>query len=157
MENQMLLWLEDQHEDFDTYKSELYRSGYLLKVLKSVSEMERSLQEKDYVAAIFDIKVLPGDSEKWITLDKEKRKENPNFDSYLGLELLHALFNSPKARVKIDPPITIDPYKIIVFSVVTDKSDEISVLGIPKDQIIYKSNADLSTLPRLVKKIQERK
>jgi hypothetical protein len=149
-----ILWLEDQHEDFDAYKSALFRSGYLVDYVKSVSETEKKLQEEDYIAVIFDIKVLPGDDEKWIQLDKQEREKNPDFDSYLGLELLRSLFDSPKARVIIEHPIQIDPGKVIVFSVVYDKTDELLSLGIPNNQIIYKSNGDINTLPQLIKKIQ---
>jgi hypothetical protein len=149
-----ILWLEDQHEDFDAYKSALFRSGYLVDYVKSVSETEKKLQEEDYVAVIFDIKVLPGDDEKWIQFDKQEREKNPDFDSYLGLELLRSLFDPQKARVIIDPPIKIDPGKVIVFSVVYDKTDELLALKIPNNQIIYKSNGDINTLPQLIKRIQ---
>jgi hypothetical protein len=150
-----ILWLEDQHEDFDAYKSALFRSGYLVDEVKSVSEAEKKLREEDYLAVIFDIKVLPGDEPKWMELDETKRKDNPHFDSYLGMELLYSLFNSSKASVSIDPPISIDPGRIIVFSVVYDKAEEISALGIPEDQIIYKSSSDLFTLPKLIVKIRD--
>jgi hypothetical protein len=36
-----------------------------------------------------------------------------------------------------------------------DKVEEISALGIPVDQIVYKSDWDFTTLPRLIKKIQD--
>jgi hypothetical protein len=154
MKIKKILWLEDQYEAFSAYRSALFRSGYLVDFVKSVSEAEKKIKEKNYIAYIFDIKVLPGDTEEWINLDKKKREENPNFDSNLGLELLRSLFHSEKARVKIDPPIELDPRKVVVFSVVYDKTEEISSFGIPGDQIIYKSNADLNTLPRLIKKIE---
>ena len=149
-----ILWLEDQHEDFDAYKSALFRSGYLVDYVKSVSEAEKKLREENYIAVIFDIKVLPGDDKKWKQLDEQERRKNPDFDTYLGLELLRSLFHSPKAKVIIDPPTAIDPKKIIVFSVVYDKTEEITALGIPGKQIIYKSNGDLNTLPNLINKIQ---
>jgi hypothetical protein len=149
-----ILWLEDQHEDFDAYKSALFRSGFLVDYVKSVSEAEKKLREENHIAVIFDIKVLPGDDEKWIQFDNQEKEKNPDFDSYLGLELLRSLFNSPKARVIIEPPIKINPEKVIVFSVVYDKTEEILSFGVPGDQIVYKSNGDLNTLPRLIKGIQ---
>lgn len=154
MGTKKILWLEDQYEDFSAYRSALYRAGYLVDFVNSVSDAEKKIREKKYLTYIFDIKVLPGNSEKWINLDKKKRKKYPNFDSYLGLELLHSLFDSDKAKIKIKPPIKIDPKKIIVFSVVYDKIEEISSFGIPEDQIVYKSTADLNTLPKLIKKIE---
>jgi hypothetical protein len=153
MEIKRVLWLEDQYEDFAPYLITLSRAGYLVDTVRSVSEAEQKLREEDYIAAIFDIKVLPGDDENWIDLDEKKRQENPNFDSYLGLELLYSLFNPQQASVKLDPPIKINPKKVIVFSVVYDKVDEITSLGIPKEQIIYKSVGDITTLPRLIRNI----
>ncbi|MCK5057493.1 MAG: hypothetical protein KAT34_12595 [Candidatus Aminicenantes bacterium] len=154
MEIKKILWLEDQYEDFSAYRSALFRSGYLIDFVKSVSEAEEKIREKKYTAYIFDIKVLPGDTEEWSTLDIKKREGNPNFDSNLGLELLRSLFNSKKARVKLDPPIKINPQKVIVFSVVYDEAEEISSFGIPEEQIVNKSAADLTTLPELIKKIE---
>lgn len=154
MEIPKVLWIEDQHEDFDSYNSVLFRAGYLVDYVKSVSEAERKLREDDYAAVICDIIVLPGDDPKWIELDNKKRKENPYFDSYLGLELLRSLFHSPDARVTIKPPIEINPKKIIVFSVVYDKTEVISSLGIPGEQIIYKAESNVDTLPRVIEKIK---
>ena len=154
-ENNNVLWLEDQYEDFDAHLSALDRADFTVDTVKSVSEVVEKLRTKNYCAVIFDIKVLPGNDPRWLELDKRKRDMNPNFDSHLGLELLHSLLAPESANVKLDPPILINPRKIIVFSVVYDKSDEIAALGVPGDQIIYKSNSTLKTLPRLIKKIQE--
>jgi len=154
MEIKKVLWLEDQYEDFSAFRSALYRASYPVDNVPSVSEAEKKLREGDYIAFIFDIKVLPGGDEKWIRLDKKKREENPNFDSYLGLELLRSLFKQDKARVKLNPPIEIDPKRVIIFSVVYDKTEEILSFGIPENQIKYKSNSDLTTLPQLIKNIQ---
>ncbi|MCK4765680.1 MAG: hypothetical protein KAW12_26005 [Candidatus Aminicenantes bacterium] len=150
-----ILWLEDQFEDFGAYLSALFRAGYVVDSVKSVSEAVEKLREGDYTAVIFDIKVLPGNSREWIELDKKKREENPHYDSSLGLELLYSLFAHEKANVKLDPPIKISPEKFIVFSVVYDKNEEFQSFGIPGDQIINKSAADLSTLPNTVKKIED--
>lgn len=155
MEILKILWLEDQYEDFDAYRSALFRADYLVDNVKSVSEAEKKLREDDYIAVIFDIKVLPGDDPKWIEIDKKIRKENPYFDSNLGFELLRSIFKPYEALVKLTPPIEIDPKKIIIFSVVFDKSEEISSFGIPVDQIVYKGESDLTTLPRLIKKIED--
>ncbi len=157
MEIKKIFWLEDQFEDFSAYRSALFRDGYIVDFVASVSEAVRKIRENKYIAYIFDIKVLAGDEEEWIELDKKKRKENPNYDSYLGLELLYSLFVPHAAKVKIDPPIKIDPKKIIVFSVVYNIAKEISSLGIPGDQTLYKSASNLNTLPRLINKINTEK
>lgn len=150
-----ILWLEDQYKDFSAYRSALFRAGYLVEFVPSVSETVEKLRKNEYVAIIFDIKVLPGNDQEWIELDKKKRDEYPNFDSYLGLELLYSIFNPGDAKVKLNPPIFIDPRKVIVFSVVYDKNKEISSLGVPEHQVIYKSSSDLSTLPKLIEKIEK--
>ena len=151
-----VLWLDDQHDDFDGYKSALFRAGYTVHNVKSVTETVEELKKEDYIAAVFDIKVLPGDGLEWIDLDKKKREEKPGFGAYLGLELMRSLFKPGEARVKIDPPVNVDPGKVIVFSVVFDKTEEITSFGIPGDQIVYKANSKLDTLPQLIKKIQDR-
>lgn len=152
-----VLWLEDQFDDFGPYLSRLFMAGYWVDCVKSVSEAIPRLREKEYLAIIFDIKVLPGDLPEWIAFDQQKRLENPNFDPNLGFELLKSLFNPEKAEVPLEPPLTLDPRKFIVFSVVFTKTDELAVMGIPADQVIYKANSDLSTLPNLVKKIEKMK
>lgn len=152
-----ILWLEDQYDDFRTYRSSLYRAGYVVEFVASVSDaVEKLKKDVGYRAFIFDIRVLPGKNKAWIELDKQKREENPNFGSNLGFELLYSLFAPDKARVKLDPPIIIDSKKVIVFSVVYDKNEEFKSFGIPEEQIINKSAADLSTLPELIKKIDGR-
>ena len=153
MEIKRILWLEDQNEDFSAFRSTLFRNGYIVEFIKSVSEAEKKISESDYIAYIFDIKVLPGENPEWINLDKKKKDEDPNFESYLGLELLRSLFNSEKAQAKIDSSARIDPKKVIVFSIVYDKVQELSSFGIPVEQIVNKSSADLNTLPELIKKI----
>ncbi len=155
MEIKKVLWLEDQYEDFGAYKSFLFRAGYVVDTIPSVSEAVKKLREQDYTAIILDIKVLPGDDEVWKDIDKEKREKNPNFDSYLGLELIHSLLNPDNATIRLTPPILIDPIKIIVLSIVVDKPEEISSLGIPGNHIVYKSNFDSDTLPKLIEEIEK--
>jgi hypothetical protein len=156
MDFKKILWLEDQYEDFVAYRSALYRSGRITDRVRSVSETVKNLREdNEYTAVIFDIKVLPGNDPEWIELDKQQREANPDYDSYLGLELLRALFDPDRAKVKLDPPIKLSPKKMIVFSVVYDKPDEITAMGIPAHQIIYKAHSDLKTLPKLIERIEE--
>lgn len=153
MDEDMVLWLEDQRDDFLAYSSALFRAGYKVDTVRSVTDAVRKLREKKYIATIFDIKVLAGDDETWINLDKKKLVENPDIDSYLGLELLRALFKSRKARVELSPPVEIDPQKVIVMSVVHDRVDEIVSFGVPREQVIYKAVSNMKTLPQLIGKI----
>lgn len=154
MRNKRVLWLEDQYEDFASYLMKILRAGYLVDTVRSVSEAERKLREENYVAAIIDIHVLPGDDQKWVRFDDMKRSKYPTFDPQLGLELLRSIFN-PQAEVMLSEPIQIDPRKIIIFSVVYDRGDEIADMGIPVNQIVYKSDSDLTTLPNLIREIEE--
>lgn len=155
MEIKKILWLEDEGENFSAYRSTLFRAGYLVDVVESISDAIKKLREENYVAVIFDIKVLPGDDPGWIALDQQKLKENP--DSYLGLELMCSLFKPEKANVPINPPIRLDPKKVIVFSVVFDKGEEIASFGIPDYQRLYKSSTDPKTLLKVIESIQNRK
>lgn len=157
MDFKRILWLEDQYEDFTTFQSALYRSGRVTDRVKSVSEAVKKLGEngEEYTAVILDLRVLPGNDPKWIDFDRRQKKTDPYHDPHLGLELLRSLFIPDRAGVKLDPPIQISPQKIIVFSAVPGKTQEIASMGIPEDRIIYKADSDLNTLPGLIEKIEE--
>jgi CheY-like chemotaxis protein len=150
-----ILWLEDESENFSAFRSALFRAGYLVDTVKSVSDAVKKLKKakENYAVVIFDIKVLPGDAPDWIKIDRENIDENRSSDSYLGLELLYSLFNSPIAKVKIEPSVKIDPKKVIVFSVVSNRTEDIAALGIPEYQILYKSTSDPKNLLQLIKNI----
>lgn len=155
-----ILWLEDQYEDFAAYRCALFSAGYMVDPVESVSEAEEKIrQERNYIAYIFDIKVLPGDDEKWREFDKNKRDENPDFDPYLGLELLKSLFEKDREKVNVHlkPPVKINAKKVIVFSVVYDRSKEINELGVPEGQILYKAACDLDSIPEVISKKIETK
>lgn len=150
------LWLEDQYEDLLEYSSGLARINYLVDKVKSVSAALERLKKKEYDLYIFDLKVLPGDDPKWQELDERKREENPHFDPYLGVELLRFLDKARKEKNELWEKIKFDFTKVIVFSVVNDKDVyyELRSLGIPHEQIVYKSDSKLDTLKDLIKKIQ---
>lgn len=156
MEINKVLWLEDRHNDFDAYKNKLYKASYAVDAVETASEVVNKLKKDNYIAFIVDLRVPPGDDEEWIELDKKKQREKPGSDSHLGLELLYALFNPNKARIKLDPSIKIDPEKIIVLTVVSGKIREISSLGIPRKQILSKASSDSKTLLQMVKDIHKR-
>ena len=59
-----ILWMEDQYEDFTSYRSPLFRQGCVVEAVQSVSELENRIRNDDYIAIIFDIKVLPGHDKK---------------------------------------------------------------------------------------------
>jgi hypothetical protein len=143
-----LLWAEDQYEDLMDYSSRLGRINYLVDPVKSVSEALKKLKKEEYDLYIFDLKILPGDYQKWQKLDDKKREENPQFDPYLGLELLRYLYKAKQKQTKLWEEIKFDFSKVIVFSVVNDKKvhDELVSFGIPPDQIVYKSSSNLDTL-----------
>jgi hypothetical protein len=151
-----VLWLEDDYEDFGAYTSSLFRAGYMVDMVISVSEAVTKLRSENYCVVIIDIKVLPGDDKEWTDLDKKIQRKNSGIDSHLGLELLHALFDPDYTNIKLDPPFKIDPQKIIILTVVPDKEREISSLGIPSQQILYKSSSDTKTLLQMVKDIHNR-
>lgn len=146
--------MEDQFEELQAFRSSLYRKGIIVDFVKSVSEAINKLRSNTFTAVIFDIKVLPGNTPEWEKYDGEQQVKNPNHDSYLGLELLRALFSPKQAKVRLNPPIQLSPKRVIVFSVVYDKTEEIVKMGIPADQIIYKANSELNTLPDLIEKIE---
>jgi CheY-like chemotaxis protein len=151
-----VLWLEDHQNDFGAYMTKLFKASYAVDAVESAAEAVMKLRNDDYIAFIVDIKVPPGEDKEWIELDKKKQRENPEINSHLGLELLHALFNPYQTNIKLAPPIKIDPKKIIVLTVVLDKDREISALGIPSEQILHKSSSDSKTLLQMVQDIHKR-
>ncbi len=157
MDFKRILWLEDQYEDFTAFQSALYRGGRVTDRVKSVSEAIKKLEEngEEYTAVILDLRVLPGNDPEWIAFDRRQKKADPHHDPCLGLELLRSLFAPDRAGVKLNQPIQISPQKMIVFSAVSGKTQEIEAMGIPGDRIIYKGECDLNTLPDLIDKIEE--
>ena len=157
IEVKKVLWLEDQFEDLIDYSSSLGRINYLVDPVKSVSEALEKLEKGQYEVYVFDLKVLPGDNPKWLALDEKKRKEKPQFDPYLGFELLRFLYNSKKTQSKLWQKITFDFTKVIVFSVVSDKDiyDELESFGIQPYQIVYKSSSDLDTLAEVIQEMED--
>lgn len=170
-----ILWLEDQYEDFRAYRSLLYRAGYLIDTVESVSEAEKKLEKwEEYTAVIFDIKVLPGSESKWLDLDLKKRNLLPDFDSYLGFELLRSMFETPTNKryiprnLVIGEPIDLSfsvpdnsekiSNKTIIFSVVNNENVRKALISfeIPEKQIVYKSDCSVATLPELIERIISR-
>lgn len=151
-----ILWVEDQFEDLMDYSSRLSRRGYVVEPVKSVSEALERLINESYEAYVFDLKILPGDNSEWQALDEKRRDENPNFDPYLGLELLRFLHNAQQTQNELWQKIAFDFTRIIVFSVVNDRDvyDELESFGIPSQQIVYKSSSDLNTLAEVIKEME---
>lgn len=156
MEINKVLWMEDHHNDFGAYKTKLFKANYAVDAVESAAEAVNKLKKENYIAFIVDLKVPPGDDDQWIELDKRKQREDPDSDSHLGLELLHALFDPDQANINLDPLIKIDPEKIIVLTVVSGKIKEISSLGIPRQQILSKSSSDSKKLLQMIKDIHKR-
>jgi hypothetical protein len=154
-----VFWLEDQYEDLMDYSSPLARINYLVDPVRSASDALEKLQKEEYDLYIFDLKVLPGDSPEWEELDNRKREENPDFDPYLGLELLRYLDRARQDKSELWEKIKFDFGKVIVFSVVSDKDicDELESFGIPGRQIVIKSGSTLDTLANVIVEIQDEK
>lgn len=69
MNNLKILWIEEEAEDtlveFNTYFS---LSGYTVKVVHSSTEAEEELSSGQHDLIILDIRIIPGDNEKWLNL-----------------------------------------------------------------------------------------
>lgn len=151
-----VLWLEDQYKDLMEYSSPLARINYLVDPVKSVSEALEKIEKEEYEFYIFDLKILPGENKEWQELDDIKREKNPHFDPYLGLALLRLLDKARQEQNELWKKIKFNFNKVIIFSVVFDKVvyDELESFGIKENQIIYKSDSKLNTIPDLIKKMQ---
>jgi len=152
IELEKILWIEDEYEEIIEYSSRLNRLGYLVDPVKSASEAIDRLQKNNYAAYIFDLKILPGKNEDWLTLDKEKREANPEFETYLGVELLRHLHQAQQEKNDLWQKTHFDFKKVIIFSVVNNKdiSKKLISFGIPEEQILYKPSSDLNTLAEAI-------
>lgn len=152
----IILWVEDQYEDLMDYSSCLSRMGYGVEPVRSVTEALERLEKEKYEVYVFDLKILPGDDPKWQNLDEQRRKEKPNFDPLLGLELLRSLHNARQEQNEAWEKIAFDFQKVVIFSVVNAPavSDELETFGIPPRQIVYKSDSDLNTLAEVIKEME---
>lgn len=150
-----VLWLEDQYEDWSACIGSLFVINVLVDPVKSTSDAMRKLLREKFDVYIVDLKVLPGDDPVWQELDEMKRKENPSFDPYLGIEFLRFLDEEKKMNSELWRKIKFDFNKVIVFSVVNEKKirTKLISLGIPDSQIVPKSSSDLNTLRELIMKI----
>lgn len=159
-ENQLqkILWLEDQFEDLIDYSNSLNRLGYLVDRVRSVTDALAKLQNQEYAAYIFDLKVLPGDDVHWQNLDEETRKKRPEFDPLLGLELLRFLNRARGENNESWQKLHFDFSKVFIFSVVVanDVYEELTSFGVNDQQIIYKSSSDLDTLAEAISKLHEK-
>jgi CheY-like chemotaxis protein len=151
-----VLWVEDQFEDLMDYSSRLARIGYVVDPVRSVTDALERLGNQEYAVYIFDLKILPGDDPEWQALDEKKREEKPQFDPYLGLELLRFLDKARQEKDELGKKFKFAFSKVIVFSVVNDKYvyDELESFGIPVQQIVYKSGSDLDTLAEVIREME---
>jgi len=147
-----ILWMDDQFEDLFDYAARLFRTGYLLVPVKSVSEALEKLEEEKYDAYIFDLKVFPGDNLEWQVMEERKLNEDTRFAPFLGLELLRFLHKAKAENTNLWKKFEFDFKKVIIFSVASDKCicEELGTFGIPYYQVLNKSLSDLDTLPELV-------
>ena len=154
-EMKRILWMDDQYEDLIDYAGRLFRTGYLIEPVKSVSAALEKLVKDRYDAYIFDLKVLPGDDPVWQELDEKIRKGKPFFDPYLGIEFLRFLYEEKKMNSELWRRIEFDFNKVIIFSAACEGNvrEELESFGISKHQMLNRFISDLDNLPQLLKKI----
>jgi len=133
-----ILWVEDEARDqLIEYIGPLMRDGHTIDIAEDASEGYIRLQENDYDVVIFDLLIKAG-------IDFEMEEKYP------GLSLLKRLFGSNETKI-------IEIEKVMVFTVVNDKSivDEIHDLGIQNIQ--FKERMEKIMLKRYVDEILKSK
>jgi hypothetical protein len=96
-----VLWVEDgAFVEFTNLCSPVYTSGkYDLEVAVSATEAIKLIKEGEFDAVVVDIRIIPGNDNKWISLYNQYQKNKRQ--ARLGLHLLRSLLTPEKATVDV--------------------------------------------------------
>jgi len=157
-----ILWIEDQSKELGLFRRPLAEADFVVDVANDVTEAISKLLHTDhlpkkcYHAVVFDILLPPGNDLAWVKCANKLRKDKPDQEPRLGLELLRSIFRHSSEDVPLDPPIVLDPKRLIVLTVVEDSAMKDQLMGydIPEDHIVLKSAAKANILRVLVEKMK---
>ena len=126
-----ILWIEDAaNKGLSIFTSPVHRSiKYDLYSVLSISEAVEKINKIQFDVVIVDVRMLPGDDQKWINLYNKFSKNKQS--AKLGLHFLYSLFKQSISIVQIDNiPTWIEPNKFAVFTVEPDLEKELNEMGI---------------------------
>jgi CheY-like chemotaxis protein len=146
MKRYRILWVEDGARfDLPHLAAPVFMEGnYDLCIVENVSDCITYLQHHVFDAVILDIRIPPGDDQRWITLYKKAGTDK--VAARLGLKLLYSLVGLPEAEVELDNrPSWINADKIGVFTVESKREldEHLQKLGI---KVYQQKKADVSEI-----------
>ena len=133
----------------------------VLNIMKIINKAVDKVRKQEVVTNPILIKskyVLLKNESNLTVEQQKKREENPQFDTYLGVELLRHIFQAKEKQNELWQTIHFDFRKVIIFSVVNNKDiyEELISFGIPEEQILYKPSSDLDTLAEAIEEMESR-
>lgn len=155
MKRYRILWVEDGARfDLPHLAAPVFMEGnYDLCIVENVSDCISYLQNHVFDAIIMDIRIPPGDDQRWIALYKKAGTDK--VAARLGLKLLYCLLGLPEAEVELNNrPSWINADKIGIFTVESKKELDVHFqkLGITAYQQ-KKADVSESVLLDLIKQI----
>jgi len=123
-----VLWIEDNAgQDLSYWAAPVYvTGGFDLTIAPSASEGIAHLLEAEFDVVIVDVRLPPGPAGEWIALYSEA--SHSRREPRLGLELLYAVMQHPKAKVALESrPSWLEPSRIAVLTIERGHEQEVSV------------------------------
>jgi ABC-type Fe3+-hydroxamate transport system substrate-binding protein len=128
-----VLWVEDTaRTDLPSWAAPVYMAGeYDLIVAEDITSAIYQIKRNEFDVVIIDIRIFPGDDPNWERLFKKKSYDLVK--ARIGLEFLYTILDNPRAKIKLNAPLTwLTPDKIGVLTVegIEGLLDELRALGI---------------------------
>lgn len=133
MKRYRILWVEDGARfDLPHLAAPVFMEGnYDLCIVENVTDCISYIQTQTFDVVVLDIRISPGDDQRWISLYKKAGTDK--VAARLGLKLLYSLMGSNEAEINLDnrPPWII-PDKIGIFTVESKKEldEHLQKLGV---------------------------
>lgn len=160
MADESILWVEDEASvELQYLYAPAVTAGYDLHLAGDASRAIAELQKREYAAVIVDIRIFPGNDQRWIEL--YNRAGADPAAARLGFHLLRALLlpNDEGTKVELDEdeiPKWLTGARCAVFSVEADSAvdDGLRSQGLTKSQVKGPS-LDVLALVKLIESVLE--
>jgi len=143
-----VLWIEDEAErSFSDYADPVIMAGHVLETTGNATDAAERLKSEAYDVVIVDIIINAGTDDVWKRLDEHPKDKR----SYLGLDLIRAIFKPEFKPVQLHIPVSrLSPDKIAVLTVVEDKEIHKELRSYGITEIRVKAQSDMRVLKQLV-------
>lgn len=143
-----VIWIEDEAEtQLRNFMHPVIMAGHALEVVTNVTDAVERLKHEGYDLIILDLILNAGSDKQWQWMDENYPAQDKN--SYLGLQLLRALFDPDFKLATVDVPM-IPPEKFAIFTVVEDQEVHVEIEHFGIDTIYLKTSSDLNTLLNII-------